>query len=64
MPSTEVEVREGIVATDYIRMKAEAILSEIERKPFGHFAISGPEASGKMSLVKLVMQLYQDRYHT
>jgi hypothetical protein len=48
-------LREGIVATEYMMAKAEEILSEIERKPFGHFAISGPEASGKISLVKLAM---------
>ena len=44
--------------------KAKIILDRIEREPFGHFAVCGPEASGKMSLVKLTMQLYLDKYKT
>lgn len=38
-------------------------MEEIERQPYGNFAICGPQASGKISLVKLVMQLYNERYN-
>lgn len=34
----------------------------MERKPHGNFAICGPQASGKISLVKYALQLYNRHY--
>ena len=42
--------------------RANEILGEIEKSPFGHFAICGPSGSGKMSLLSLTRELYQRRY--
>jgi midasin (ATPase involved in ribosome maturation) len=51
------------VQTAYLDEKLSTIMEEIERQPYGNFAICGPQASGKISLVKLVMQLYNERYN-
>ena len=49
--------------TAYLDEKLSTIMEEIERQPYGNFATCGPQASGKISLVKLVMQLYNERYN-
>jgi len=53
--STPIILAESqLVCTDYLASKAQSILHEMERNPFGHFSIRGAAGSGKMSLVKIV----------
>ena len=49
----------AVASTPYIRRRVQAILQEIEEKPFGHFLIRGPSGSGKMTLLRLVDQMAQ-----
>lgn len=37
--------------------KANEMLTQIDQRPFGHFAVYGPPGSGKMTLVKLLASL-------
>jgi hypothetical protein len=53
---------DNLVCTDYLFRKANLMLKEMERKPFGHFSVSGPPSSGKMSLIQIVNQLYFKRH--
>ena len=55
-------VKGGIVQTPYLEKKVNRMINEMERRPYGHFAVCGPHACGKISLIKLVMQLYNERY--
>ena len=41
-PVFETVVVDGIVRTEYLSEKVGAIMQEIESRPSGHFAISGP----------------------
>ena len=59
----KVEKLNDIVASEYVMERANSILRQIERAPFGHFAIYGPPGSGKMSTLTLTRELYQRRYH-
>lgn len=52
------------MCTDYLFEKAQKVLKEMEQKPFGHFSISGPPGSGKMSLIQIVNKLYFQRHGT
>ena len=49
---------ERIVCTNYLYTKANQMILEMERAPFGHFCVSGPPGSGKMSLIQIVNQMY------
>jgi len=40
------------------------MLREMERRPFGHFSISGPPGAGKMSLIQIVNKLYFQKHKT
>lgn len=57
-----VEVIDGVVGSTYLQDKAQEVMNHIERHPQGHFGICGPQACGKMSLMKYLMQLYNRRY--
>lgn len=51
-----------VATTPYVMKKVQSILSEIEERPFGHFALHGPAGSGKMTLIRLADQLLAQRY--
>ena len=46
-----VKTEEDVVISDYIQQKAMVVLREMDKRPFGHFAIVGPQGSGKMSFL-------------
>jgi ABC-type multidrug transport system fused ATPase/permease subunit len=56
-PEAELDAQTSCVRTPYLSEQTSAILSKIEREPFGHCAIYGPSGSGKMTLVKLLSSL-------
>lgn len=55
-------VEGDVVNTDYLNQRAETLLESMEREPFGHLCIQGPQGSGKMSLLTLTNNLYAKRH--
>jgi hypothetical protein len=53
---------EGVVISDYLQTKAESILNNLSENPFGHFAVTGPPGSSKMSLLHSVNHLYHEEF--
>jgi pantothenate kinase-related protein Tda10 len=52
---------EGVVVTDYLLSQASAIITQMEKKPFGLFSITGPQGCGKMSLLHATNALYESQ---
>ena len=48
--------------TEYLNARANTLLDSMEREPFGHLCIQGPQGSGKMSLLTLTNTLYGKRH--
>lgn len=53
---------EGVVISDYLNDKADLMLNQLSEAPFGHFAVTGPPGSGKMSLLHSLNHKYREEY--